>query len=33
MDHIARGEFVVSLTPLAFEGADPDFTLTTAPWP
>ena len=27
MTHIARGAFVVSLEPLAFEGADPEFKL------
>ena len=28
MAHTARGEFVVSLKPLAFEGADPEFKST-----
>ena len=27
MTQIARGEFVVSMTPLAFEGTDPEFKL------
>ena len=27
MTHTARGEFVVSLKPLAFEDADPEFKI------
>lgn len=27
MVHTAKGEFVVSVKPLAFEGADPEFKL------
>jgi hypothetical protein len=27
MTYTAKGEFVVALTPLTFEGADPEFTL------